>query len=89
MKKIRRFLDSGFVKNMWWTRLKNLNTGEAGSKENTTRVHDNTASVEAGVVASWHKKVTKKNFGNLDCGAKVAAANQEAQNALHLITPSK
>ena len=69
---------------------KNLNIGlEAGSKENITRVHANTDSAEVGSVASWHQKVTKKNFASLDCGSKVAAANQEAQNALHLITPSK
>ena len=68
---------------------KNLNNhiGEAfGSKENTTGVNANTALVDS---VNWHQKITKKNFASLDCGAKVAAANQEAQNALNIISPSK
>lgn len=31
----------------------------------------------------------KKNFASLDCGAKVAASNAEAQSALNIITPSR
>ena len=61
--------------------------GEAGSKENATRVNANVATADSGV--AWHQKVTKKNFASLDCGAKVAAANPEAQNGLHLISYSK
>jgi len=70
---------------------KNLNRvvveGEAGSKENATHVNANVVTADSGI--AWHQKVTKKNFASLDCGAKVAAANPEAQNGLHLISYSK
>lgn len=57
-----------------------------GAKENSTRL----AVPEPHVTnANHHTARLKKNFASLDCGAKVAAANSEAQSALNIITPSR
>ena len=39
--------------------------------------------------AAPHPNRMKKNFASLDCGAKVAGANPEAQSASNIITPSR
>ena len=73
--------------NYFFFQCRVVGEGEAGSKENATRVNANVVTADSGI--AWHQKVTKKNFASLDCGAKVAAANPEAQNGLHLISYSK
>ncbi len=62
----------------------NLMNNAEGSKENTTRVSLSDSNHGAHQISRL-----KKNFASLDCGAKVAAANSEAQSALNIITPSR
>lgn len=60
----------------------NLMNNAEGSKENTTKAMTDSNH-------GTHQIRLKKNFASLDCGAKVAAANAEAQSALNIITPSR
>ena len=54
-------------------------------KENATR--SSVPEVHPGTTPQIAR--LKKNFASLDCGAKVAAANAEAQSPLNIITASR
>lgn len=63
--------------------------GERSGENSTVLASEGGQSSHAHHAIPVHLARLKKNFASLDCGAKIAAANAEAQSALNIITSSR